>query len=254
MLATKTSGWHAGLDLRFSRRVSGAAGAGVQARTVLHHREHVGPLMVQKALYPEGPEVCHVALLHPPAGMVGGDSLRVDARLEQGARALLITPGATPWYRSTGPQASQHLQFSLAPGSSLEWLPRDNILFDGARVVTDDAIGEPACRARHGQVEYFFLAAGLDGYDAIPEKIRLRGCAKSGIIQCVGVRSDRIARRCEFEMRRSAVAGTAERSHLALRNTQRLHARSNLRKHFYRQRVDVGIRNSRGQSLSQQPP
>jgi urease accessory protein len=134
MLAKNAPGWHAGLDLRFSRRASAAAAdGGAQARTILHHREHIGPLMVQKPLYPEGPEVCHVALLHPPSGMVGGDSLRVDARLEPGARALLLTPGATQWYRSTGREATQQLCFSVAAGASLEWLPRENILFDGAR-------------------------------------------------------------------------------------------------------------------------
>ena len=108
MLPTHAPGWNAGLDLRFSRRApSAAANVSAPARTILHHREHVGPLMVQKPLYPEGPEVCHVALLHPPAGMVGGDSLRVDARLEPRARALLLTPGATQWYRSTGRKAAQ---------------------------------------------------------------------------------------------------------------------------------------------------
>jgi urease accessory protein len=134
MLASPSPVWHAGLNLRFSRREPAAdAPAGAVGCTVLHHREHVGPLLVQKALYPEGPEVCHVALLHPPAGMVGGDSLNVRAELLAGARALLLTPSATQWYRSSAAPARQRFTFSVGAGASLEWLPRENIFFDGSR-------------------------------------------------------------------------------------------------------------------------
>ncbi|MCP5132350.1 MAG: urease accessory protein UreD [Gammaproteobacteria bacterium] len=61
------------------------------SRTVLGQCTHQGPLQVQRPFYPEGPEVCHVAILHPPGGVVGGDELRLDARIETGAHALLTT-------------------------------------------------------------------------------------------------------------------------------------------------------------------
>jgi urease accessory protein len=99
---------------------------------VLTRLQHTGPLQVQKALYPEGPGTCHVAILHPPGGIAAGDSLCVHSALEGGAQALLTTPGATKWYRSDGPRASQQLHFSLAGDAVLEWLPRENIFFDGS--------------------------------------------------------------------------------------------------------------------------
>lgn len=116
--------WQARLSLGFERR--GAA-------TVLARRAHVGPLRVQKPLYPEGDTVCHVIALHPPAGIAGGDALEIAAQLGPAAHALITTPGAGKWYRSGGPWARQALSFDLAAGARLEWLPQETIVFDGAR-------------------------------------------------------------------------------------------------------------------------
>ncbi|MGO9512775.1 MAG: urease accessory protein UreD [Steroidobacteraceae bacterium] len=101
---------------------------------MLIRNQHIGPLQVQKALYPEGSSTCHVAVLHPPGGIAAGDSLRVHAALEGRSQALLTTPGATKWYRSDGHRARQELHFTLAGESVLEWLPRENILFDGSNI------------------------------------------------------------------------------------------------------------------------
>ncbi|HMD72336.1 MAG TPA: urease accessory protein UreD [Steroidobacteraceae bacterium] len=116
--------WNARLDLRLERR---------DARTILAHNEHTGPLQVQKALFPEGPAVCHLAILHPPGGIVAGDRLIIDAALGRGAAALMTTPGASKWYRSQGALAEQRLQFCLGAEAVLEWLPRETIFFDGSR-------------------------------------------------------------------------------------------------------------------------
>lgn len=97
-------------------------------KTVLYHRCHSGPLMVQRPFYPEG-EICHVYVLHPPGGLVGGDQLAVEIHLEREARALITTPGATKFYRSAGLSAVLRQQFYLKAQSSLEWLPQDNLFF-----------------------------------------------------------------------------------------------------------------------------
>jgi urease accessory protein len=119
------SGWQASLELSFQYR---------DPRTVLIRNQHLGPLQVQKALYPEGPGTCHIAVLHPPGGIAAGDNLQVRAALEGRSRALLTTPGATKWYRCDADRARQQLHFSLAGEAVLEWLPRENILFDGSNI------------------------------------------------------------------------------------------------------------------------
>lgn len=115
--------WRAELTLDFEQR---------GGKTVLAARRHEGPLVVQKPLYPEGEAVCHAIVVHPPAGIAGGDELELAARAGEGAYALLTTPGAGKWYRSGGPWARQSLTFTAGKGSCLEWLPQETIVFDGA--------------------------------------------------------------------------------------------------------------------------
>ena len=116
--------WHAELDLAFARR--GPA-------TVLVRDRHAGPLLVQKTLHPEGESLCHAIVLHPPAGIAAGDQLTLHAAVEERAQVLLTTPGATKWYRSTSAVAGSAARLSVAAGATLEYLPREAIVFDGAR-------------------------------------------------------------------------------------------------------------------------
>ncbi|HVU52399.1 MAG TPA: urease accessory protein UreD [Polyangia bacterium] len=89
---------------------------------------------MQRPFFPEGPAVSHVYLLHPPGGVVGGDRLRLEARVDGGAHALLTTPAATKVYRTAGPAAAQESALAVARGGVLEWLPQETILYDGADV------------------------------------------------------------------------------------------------------------------------
>src|SRR5690606_20012008 len=93
-------------------------------------RRHEGPLLVQKALYPEGPAVCHVTILHPPSGIAGGDALSISITLQEGAHATLGTPGATRWYKSNGRHSAQQVHIHLAANTRLDWLPQENIFFE----------------------------------------------------------------------------------------------------------------------------
>jgi urease accessory protein len=115
--------WCARLSLGFARR---------GARTALVRRAHHGPLVLQKPLYPEGEAVCHGIVLHPPAGIAGGDELNLEVELEAGAHVLLTTPGAGKWYRSAGARSRLAQHMRVAAGAVCEWLPQESIVYDGA--------------------------------------------------------------------------------------------------------------------------
>ncbi len=85
----------------------------------------------QRPFYPEE-ETCHLYLLHPPGGIVGGDELTISAHLAPGCHTLITMPGASKFYRSSGAQALVRQQLTLAPQATLEWLPQDAIFFPGA--------------------------------------------------------------------------------------------------------------------------
>jgi urease accessory protein len=123
--STYHAAWHASLRLRFAHE------PGV---TRLAARSHSGPLRVQKALYPEGPAVCHAIVVHPPGGVAGGDQLEIDVDCGAGGHAFLTTPGAAKWYRSNGAAARQQVRIEAGAGAMVEWLPQETILFDHARV------------------------------------------------------------------------------------------------------------------------
>ena len=192
---TAACGWRAHLQLRFAARTApenrGGQG-GHAARTVLLEKRHEGPMLVQRPFYPEGEAVCHVYLLHPPGGVVGGDILQLDVRVESSAHTLITMPGATKFYRSAGPQATLGQHFSLDDGARLEWLPQDTILFPGARARTEtrfDLHGsarltgwETLCLGRPVMHEAFDrgelvsrFAVYRDGQPLLHEHLRIQG-------------------------------------------------------------------------------
>ena len=112
--------WHASLQLDYTLEGT---------RTVARHA-HNGPLRILQSLYPEGDAVCHNVLVHPPGGLVGGDTLDITATVGPGAHGLVTTPGATRFYRSTGEPALQRTHLTLAEGARLEWLPLEALCYN----------------------------------------------------------------------------------------------------------------------------
>ncbi len=192
--------WQARLELQFSLR---------GRRTVLTRRRHLGPLVVQRPFYPEG-GICHVYLVHPPGGVVGGDQLRLDVEATPGSHALITTPAATKFYRAgPHPDAQLHQQLDVQD-AALEWLPQETILFDGARARSRTEVRlqgsarflgwEIACLGRPSNGET--LRAGMlaqdfllyrDGVPLLLDRLRLQGgspalCAPWGLagLQALG--------------------------------------------------------------------
>ena len=80
-----TTTWPARLALDFRSDPTQGQGS---PRTLLTN-QHLGPLRIQKALYPEGQECCHAIVVHPPGGIAGGDCLRIDPIMrDSGARLI----------------------------------------------------------------------------------------------------------------------------------------------------------------------
>ncbi|OCQ91043.1 hypothetical protein AMR42_16660 [Limnothrix sp. PR1529] len=122
--------WHGSFALRFDRSGDRTQ---VQAKTR-------SPLQFQRPFYPEGPEVCHAAMLHVAGGMVGGDRLSITLDLEPETAALVTTVSAAKIYGSRGRSlidpagrfAQQSVRVRVGEGAHLEWLPQETIIFDGA--------------------------------------------------------------------------------------------------------------------------
>lgn len=134
--------WHASLQLDYHRD---------GPRSVAHFR-HDGPLRILQTLYPEGDGICHNVLVHPPGGLVGGDTLDIRVDVQPQAHGLVTTPGATRFYRSTGDSALQSVHATLGEQARLEWLPLE-------------ALAYSQCRAENRAVFTLAPTAELMGWD-----------------------------------------------------------------------------------------
>ncbi len=114
-------GWPGRLELVYRRDGERTMGQD------LHH----GPLRVLKPLYPEGEGICHHVMVHPPGGVVGGDELDIQVRVEAGAHAFITTPGATRFYRCADVPSAQRAVLRVGAAARLEWLPLENIAHPG---------------------------------------------------------------------------------------------------------------------------
>ena len=115
------SGWHAHLAIDYT----------LASHKTVAKFAHEGPLRVLQSLYPEGDAVCHNVLVHPPSGLVGGDTLDIRLQLGANTHALLTTPGATRFYRSEQGLATQRVQAVVHDGARLEWLPLETLAYNG---------------------------------------------------------------------------------------------------------------------------
>jgi urease accessory protein len=115
--------WHARLSLAYTWE---------DGRAVARFT-HDGPLRILQSLWPEGDGICHNVLVHPPGGLVAGDTLQIDVRAGAGSHGLVTTPGASRFYRSEQAAAVQDVRIHVESGARLEWLPLEALYYSGCR-------------------------------------------------------------------------------------------------------------------------
>jgi urease accessory protein len=120
-----TSEWLAQLNLEYRKTERGSR---------LVASESKGPLYVQKPFYPEGADIVHTYILHPPGGVVSGDTLALTISLDDDSNALFTTPGAGRVYKARSDKGLQRQTTTITLGrqASAEWLPLETIVFPDA--------------------------------------------------------------------------------------------------------------------------
>ena len=80
--------------------------------------------------FPNVAHGCEAVILNSGGGIAGGDRHALAFEAGAGAEVTLTTQAAEKVYRAQGVAAEMAVSLHLAPGSHLEWLPQETILFD----------------------------------------------------------------------------------------------------------------------------
>lgn len=92
-------------------------------------------------LVPGGaPEEGVVYVLNPTGGILQGDTLDAEIRVEAGAHAIVTTPSATKIHRMDGRGAVSKTRLRVEKGGILEFVPEPVIPFAGSSYIEDLAI------------------------------------------------------------------------------------------------------------------
>ena len=109
-------------DIRFIDQ-----GDGTRLQTLYQHN----PMRI---LFPQAAvgDLPLAAIVNTAGGFVGGDQVAIAAHVGARCRALVTQQAAEKIYRSTGAVTTIDVNLLAAPGSWLEWLPQETIVFDQA--------------------------------------------------------------------------------------------------------------------------
>ncbi len=102
-------------------------------RTVLSRSYCTTPWHLLPPIYLDETGTAYTLLVNPSGGLVGGDHLFIDMRVEMGAHVLVSAPSANRVYRSRGDTSVQEVKIALGADAVLEWLPEHTIPFRGSR-------------------------------------------------------------------------------------------------------------------------
>jgi urease accessory protein len=116
-------------------RAVGGITLAVRASGAVTRRARVredGPLRVRCP----GPisDELEAVIVNTGGGVAGGDRLRLDVTVEQGARLVVTTAAAEKVYRTLEAAATIDVKLSVGAAASLAWMPQEMIVFDRARL------------------------------------------------------------------------------------------------------------------------
>lgn len=118
-----------------ANRAAGAVALEVALRNGATRRVRVGESGSLRLRCPgrPGPTLEAVAI-NTAGGIAGGDRFTYDVKVGEAASLTLTSASAEKIYRSLGDDAVVTVSLAIAPRARLAWLPRETILFDGARL------------------------------------------------------------------------------------------------------------------------
>jgi urease accessory protein len=121
---TESVGRVGGLRLEYATR---------DGRTIIARSHCTTPWHLLPPIYLDDTGAAYTLLVNPSGGLVGGDRLSIDMKVDEGAHVLISAPSANRVYRSEGEVSEQHITLTVGPGAIVEWLPEQTIPFAGSR-------------------------------------------------------------------------------------------------------------------------
>lgn len=121
---TESVGRVGGLRLEYTKR---------DGRTIIARSHCTTPWHLLPPIYLDNTGAAYTLLVNPSGGLVGGDRLSIDMKVEEQAHVLISAPSANRVYRSLGEVSAQDITLAVGTGATLEWLPEQTIPFAGSR-------------------------------------------------------------------------------------------------------------------------
>ncbi len=87
-----------------------------------------------RAKFPRTHGLTEAVLVNTGGGLLGGDAVRFDVTVADGAAAQVTTQSAERVYKSLGPDCRVDIRLAVGTGGRLHWLPQETILFNEARL------------------------------------------------------------------------------------------------------------------------
>lgn len=102
-------------------------------QTVISRSYCTTPWHLLPPIYLDDTGAAYTLLVNPSGGLVGGDRLSIDMKLEADTHVLISAPSANRIYRTKGEVSVQEIKLTVGTGAVMEWLPEHAIPFAGSR-------------------------------------------------------------------------------------------------------------------------